>query len=159
MQCEARELDRHSSGLANGHTLHYYYRLWHCQSCELKWYDISFSPQSKVHILFDSLMCHCWNILWMKWHALFSRDGHYFAPCLASFAQTEQRLIFCLCVARPQTLAARILPKWLISFPATYYHTKASFTVWALWLAADLKAAILNMNGADSLMFVFLRCW
>lgn len=59
--------------------------------------------------------------------------------------------------ACPQILSPRILPEWVIRFWTKCYHTKATFTVWAPWLASDLKAAILNMNGADSLMFVFLQ--
>lgn len=79
-------------------------------------------------------MCHCWNNLWMKWHALSLVKKLLLCSSLVSFTQTEQKLISYLC-------------EWLISFPTTYYHTKAT-------LAADLKAAILSMNGADSLMFV-----
>lgn len=47
----------------------------------------------------------------MKCHVLSLVEiGHYFAPTSAPSAQTERRLIFSLCVARAQILAARMLP-------------------------------------------------
>lgn len=94
-------------------------------------------------------MCHCWNNLGMKGHV----------PSLVKMVITSlqprlprtNRKAASVCARRAnacrQILAARILPEWLISFPSTCYDTRATFTVWALWLATDSKAAILNMKG------------
>lgn len=63
-QREIGKLDRRSEG----HIRRSYYCLQHCQSREPKWCQISFSSKSKVHILSDSLMCHCRNDLRMERH-------------------------------------------------------------------------------------------
>lgn len=143
-------------GLANSHILHCYYRLWHCQSYELKLYKISFSPKSKVHILSDSLTCHCWNNLRMKRYVLSLVKSVITLPRPRLLRTKRNRgsfSIYAVLVLRHSLPGSG--PSDSSVFTTTYYHTKATFTVWALWLAADLKAAILNMNGADSLMFFF----
>lgn len=100
-------------------------------------------------------MCHCWNNLGMKGHvpSLVKMVITLLQPRLPRTNRKPASVCARKANACRQILAARILPEWLISFPSTCYDTRATFTVWALWLATDSKAAILNMKG----FFFFFR--
>lgn len=88
-------------------------------------------------------MRQCWNNPWMKWHVL--SLVKLVITLLASRLLRTNRGSFSIYVM--------LVLRYLLSgsclndsslFPTSYYHTKATFTVWALWLAADLKGCNLK---------------